>query len=47
MILSKSLQRGSFLIIADEEKRLLENMGLSEDLMTEGNILGFSEVEEF
>lgn len=47
MILSKSLKRGIFLIIADEEKRLLKNMCLSEDLMTEGNILGFTEVKEF
>lgn len=32
---------------SDEGKRSLKNMCLSEDLMTEGNILGFTEVKEF
>lgn len=30
-----------------KKKRLLKNMCLSEDLMTEGNILGFTEAKEF
>lgn len=30
-----------------KEKRFLKKMFLSEDLMTESNILGFTEVKEF